>query len=94
MAAKNGVLAGRYRLLHPARHDAVGTVWRAKDDLLDRYVTVKRLFPACPFDPAHSDRVRAKAIREARVALCGGRRSILGDARAMVASTISIAFTA
>ena len=69
MAAKNGVLAGRYRLLHPARHDAVGTVWRAKDDLLDRYVTVKRLFPACPFDPAHSDRVRAKAIREARVAL-------------------------
>jgi hypothetical protein len=32
--------------------------------------------------------------REARVKLCGGRRSILGDARAMVASTISIAFTA
>jgi serine/threonine protein kinase len=69
VAAKKAVLAGRYRLLDPLGDDAGGTVWRARDELLDRFVTVKRLPPGCPFDAAHSDRVRAKAIREARVAI-------------------------
>ncbi|WP_310977275.1 MULTISPECIES: protein kinase domain-containing protein [unclassified Amycolatopsis] len=65
MAAKKGALAGRYRLLEPTG----GRAWRAKDELLDRFVVVDRLPPGCPFDAAHSDRVRAKAIRDARVAV-------------------------
>lgn len=69
MTAKKAMLAGRYRLLGPAGHSPAGTVWRAKDELLDRFVTVRQLHPGCPFDGAHSDRVRARAIREARVAI-------------------------
>lgn len=69
VAAKKAALAGRYRLLEPAAHHPDGTVWRARDELLDRFVTVNRLPPGCPFDAAHSDRVRARAIRDARVAI-------------------------
>ncbi|MFB9690718.1 protein kinase domain-containing protein [Amycolatopsis plumensis] len=69
MAAKKGALAGRYRLLEPTGHRPGGTAWRAKDELLDRFVVVEQLPPGCPFDAAHSDRVRAKAIRDARVAV-------------------------
>ncbi len=69
VAAKKADLAGRYRLLDPLGDGDGGTVWRARDELLERFVTVKRLPPGCPFDAAHSDRVRAKAIREARVAI-------------------------
>jgi serine/threonine protein kinase len=69
VASKKAMLAGRYRLLNPVGHDPAGMAWRAQDELLDRFVTIKRLPPGCPFDAAHSDRVRAKAIRDARVAL-------------------------
>ncbi|SEC51706.1 Protein kinase domain-containing protein [Amycolatopsis tolypomycina] len=69
MAAKKGALAGRYRLLEPAGHHPGAEAWRAKDELLDRFVVVARLPPGCPFDAAHSDRVRAKAIRDARAAV-------------------------
>ncbi|WP_244210761.1 protein kinase domain-containing protein [Amycolatopsis kentuckyensis] len=69
MAAKKGALAGRYRLLEPTGGPPGGRAWRAKDELLDRFVVVDRLPPGCPFDAAHSDRVRAKAIRDARVAV-------------------------
>ncbi|MDX3187193.1 protein kinase [Streptomyces sp. MN03-5084-2B] len=69
MAAKKGALAGRYRLLEPTGHHPGATAWRARDELLDRFVVVEQLPPGCPFDAAHSDRVRAKAIRDARVAV-------------------------
>ncbi len=69
MAAKKRALAGRYRLLEPAGGHPGGTAWRAKDELLDRFVVVGQLPPGCPFDAAHSDRVRAKAIRDARAAV-------------------------
>ncbi|WP_410616945.1 serine/threonine-protein kinase [Amycolatopsis sp. lyj-109] len=69
MAAKKGALAGRYRLLEPAGHHPGGRAWRAKDELLDRFVVIEQLPPGCPFDAAHSDRVRARAIRDARVAV-------------------------
>lgn len=68
MGAKKTTLGGRYRLLGPAGHGPADTVWRAKDELLDRLVTVRQL-SGCPFDAAHSDRVRAKVIRDARVAI-------------------------
>lgn len=61
--------AKRYRVLGTVGHGPGGTVWRARDELLGRDVAVRRLPPSCPFDPAHSDRARAKVIREARGAI-------------------------
>jgi serine/threonine protein kinase len=68
VGSKKTTLGGRYRLLGSAAHGPSDTVWRAKDELLDRFVTVRQL-AGCPFDAAHSDRVRAKVIRDARVAI-------------------------
>ena len=37
------VIAGRYNLQHPIGRGAMGVVWRARDQLLDRDVAVKEL---------------------------------------------------
>jgi tRNA A-37 threonylcarbamoyl transferase component Bud32 len=64
---EGAVLAGRYRVLGRAGHGAMGTVWRAKDERLDRLVAIKQLFPDSPADPAAAERTRDRTIREARV---------------------------
>ncbi|MET9000241.1 protein kinase [Amycolatopsis sp. NPDC004169] len=61
---EGAVIAGRYRVLGRAGHGAMGAVWRAKDERLDRLVAIKQLFPESPADPAAT---RARTIREARV---------------------------
>lgn len=61
------VLAGRYRLIDQVAEGAMGEVWRAHDDRLDRDVAVKVLRPELADDPDFLDRFRAEARHAASV---------------------------
>src|SRR5215472_5068720 len=71
------VVAGRYRLIEPIGRGAMGVVWRASDQLLDRDVAVKEV----RFNPALGDVERANAykrtLREARTAARLSHRGVV-----------------
>ncbi|MGW2423743.1 serine/threonine-protein kinase [Streptomyces sp. NPDC001709] len=62
------LVAGRYRLLGRLGHGGMGTVWRAKDETVDREVAVKE--PRVPDDLPERERANAfeRMRREARAA--------------------------
>jgi serine/threonine protein kinase len=62
------VVAGRYELLDPAGHGAMGTVWRARDLRLDREVAVKEVRVPGPMTYQDRNILRERSLREARVA--------------------------
>src|SRR5689334_15089804 len=62
------VVAGRYELLDPIGHGAMGTVWRARDLRLDREVAVKEVCLPGPSTPQDRSVLRERSLREARVA--------------------------
>jgi hypothetical protein len=61
---ETGELIGPYRLVSQLGAGAMGQVWRARDERLDRYVALKVLPPDLAGDPER----RARMLREARAA--------------------------
>lgn len=71
MGGQQGILvAGRYHLVSESGRGGKGTVWRARDDLLDRHVAIKEV------------RVGPWLSEEERLSLC---HRLIGEARATAA---------
>ena len=62
-ATMGRLVCGRYRLQEPIGRGAMGTVWRGRDELLDRDVAVKEVRAA-----AESDSIYQRTLREAKAA--------------------------
>ncbi|MGW0416485.1 serine/threonine-protein kinase [Streptomyces collinus] len=72
------LVAGRYRLLARLGHGGMGTVWRAKDEMVDREVAVKE--PRVPDSLPERERANAyeRMRREARAAARLDHPSVVG----------------
>lgn len=62
------LVSGRYRLLAQIAGGGMGTVWRARDELLGRQVAVKQIVPPAGADEELVDQQRQRALREGRIA--------------------------
>ena len=62
------VIAGRYRLEAPIGRGAMGVVWRARDQLLDRDVAVKEVQIAETLTDEERANAYQRTLREAKTA--------------------------
>ena len=62
------VIAGRYNLQHPIGRGAMGVVWRARDQILDRDVAVKEVVISSSLSEEERRNAYQRTKREARTA--------------------------
>jgi len=68
MLVESRRIRDRYRLLEPIGGGAMGTVWRAHDERLDRTVAIKELLLPFGGDEQRTEDAKNRAMREARIA--------------------------
>ncbi|MEU5593592.1 serine/threonine-protein kinase [Streptomyces sp. NPDC020298] len=71
------VIAGRYRLLSPLGEGGMGTVWRARDEVLHREVAVKEVRAPAGLPTADVERMYARLEREAWAAARVANRNVV-----------------
>ncbi|MGW1212352.1 protein kinase domain-containing protein [Streptomyces sp. NPDC002499] len=71
------VIAGRYRLLSPLGEGGMGTVWRARDELLHREVAVKEVRAPAGLPNSEISRMYARLEREAWAAARVANRNVV-----------------
>lgn len=62
------LIAERYRIVSLVGRGAMGVVWRARDERIDRLVAVKQLLVDESGDGAKAEEATARALREGRIA--------------------------
>ncbi|MGK3207186.1 protein kinase domain-containing protein [Amycolatopsis sp. MEPSY49] len=67
MTDEGQLIAGRYRLAERVGQGAMGVVWRARDERLDRVVAVKQLGYDPALGQAAGEQAAQRALREARL---------------------------
>lgn len=68
MIAPGALFLGKYRIVERLGEGGMGTVWRARDELLDRDVAIKELRADLAGDASLAERFRAEAVALARLA--------------------------
>ncbi|MGW6397758.1 protein kinase domain-containing protein [Streptomyces sp. NPDC055134] len=76
-AGEARVIAGRYRLLSPLGEGGMGTVWRARDEVLGREVAVKEVRAPAGLPTGEVDRMYARLEREAWAAARISHRNVV-----------------
>ena len=71
------VIAGRYNLQHPIGRGAMGVVWRARDQLLDRDVAVKEVVISALIGEDEKRNAYQRTLREARTAARLSHRGVV-----------------
>ncbi|MEU1403920.1 serine/threonine-protein kinase [Streptomyces sp. NPDC005728] len=71
------VIAGRYRLLSPLGEGGMGTVWRARDEVLHREVAVKEVRAPAGLAVSDVERMYARLEREAWAAARVANRNVV-----------------
>ncbi|MET7285663.1 serine/threonine-protein kinase [Streptomyces sp. NPDC005573] len=71
------VIAGRYRLLSPLGEGGMGTVWRARDEVLHREVAVKEVRAPAGLPAGDVERMYARLEREAWAAARVANRNVV-----------------
>src|SRR6201996_6487466 len=71
------VIAGRYHLQHPIGRGAMGVVWRAHDQLLDREVAVKEVVISALIGADERRNAYQRTLREARTAARLSHRGVV-----------------